>query len=129
MADFAIGRADDGNEKGKVEEEEEEGMFANLFICEQYVTKQFSFWGKKQSLLCSNMSTTDHDLTGQIVWPASKNLSWFIAKNGQELFTDKTVIEVRNKVYDETICASFPLSLVFEVLLILHWLLHISALV
>lgn len=80
------------------EDEEEGGMFAGLFICEQYVAKRFQFWGRKQALLCSNMSTTDHDLTGQIVWPASKNLSWFIAKNGEELFSGKNVIEVRDGV-------------------------------
>lgn len=74
--------------------EEDEDMFGNLFICEHYVKKYFSFWGRPQSLLCSNMSTTDHDLTGQIVWPASKNLSWFIAKNGPDLFAERVVVEV-----------------------------------
>ena len=81
-------------EENENEENNEDDMFANLFVCEQYVVKNFSFWERKQSLLCSNMSTTDHDLTGQIVWPASNNLSWFIAKNGPELFAGKTVIEV-----------------------------------
>jgi hypothetical protein len=91
MADFT-----NANDVEDSVSDEEEGMFANLFICEQYVVKNFSFWNRTQSLLCSNMSTTDHDLTGQIVWPASKNLSWFIAKNGPEIFADKTVVEVIN---------------------------------
>lgn len=76
------------------QEEEEGDIFANLFICEDYVIKKFDFGGCKQSLLCSNMSTTDHDLTGQIVWPASKNLGWFVAKNGTEIFEGKTIIEL-----------------------------------
>jgi hypothetical protein len=87
-----------GEDEEVDEEDEEGGMFAGLFICEQYVAKRFEFWGRKQALLCSNMSTTDHDLTGQIVWPASKNLSWFIAKNGEELFSGKNVIEVKDGV-------------------------------
>ena len=81
---------DEKNEDGG----EEDSMFSSLFVCEEYVEKYFSFWGVEQRLLCSNMSTTDHDLTGQIVWPASKSLSWFIAKNGNELFSGKNVIEV-----------------------------------
>lgn len=81
---------DEKNEDGG----EEDSMFSSLFVCEEYVEKYFSFWGVEQRLLCSNMSTTDHDLTGQIVWPASKSLSWFIAKNGNELFSGKNVIEL-----------------------------------
>ena len=38
---------------------------------------------------------TDHDLTGQIVWPASLLLSWFIhSKIGRDSFENETVLEL-----------------------------------
>lgn len=66
-----------------------------LFVCEKYTEKTFNFdTGTAICLLCSNMSSTDHDLTGQIVWPASIALSWFIAMNRETLFRDKRVLEL-----------------------------------
>lgn len=64
-----------------------------LFICEDYVEKSWQFGELTQPLLCSNMSSTDHDLTGQIVWPACVLLSWFIYHNRAK-FTDKVVVEL-----------------------------------
>lgn len=60
------------------EEYEEEENLYSLFVSEDYITKTFNFQDDVQLLLCSNMSSTDHDLTGQIVWPASILLSWFL---------------------------------------------------
>ena len=85
-----------GNEKVEESDDDEGDVMANLFICEEYVARKFTFWNCQQTLLCSNMSSTDHDLTGQIVWPASKSLSWFIAKNGVDIFYEKVVVEVRD---------------------------------
>lgn len=63
------------------EEDEEDDSFSKLFICEEYVEKTFVFGDEfEQRLLCSNMSSTDHDLTGQIVWPASIQLSWLLVR-------------------------------------------------
>jgi hypothetical protein len=75
------------------EDEEEGGLMFNLFICEDYVEKTWTFGDLDQKLLCSNMSSTDHDLTGQIVWPACVLLSWFIHGN-QKLFENKQVVEL-----------------------------------
>ncbi len=75
---------------------EDDGGDYNLdsfFICEDYVEKTWTFDDVSQSLLCSGMSSTDHDLTGQIVWPASEILSWFVCKN-RHLFQDKVVLEL-----------------------------------
>ena len=36
---------------------------------------------------------TDHDLTGQIVWPACVFLSWFVYTH-QDLFRDRVVLEL-----------------------------------
>ncbi len=76
-----------------VVEEEDEGGLYNFFICEDYVEKSWKFGDLEQKLLCSNMSSTDHDLTGQIVWPACVLLSWFIYTN-QSLFSNKQVVEL-----------------------------------
>jgi hypothetical protein len=75
------------------EDEEEGGLMFNLFICEDYVEKTWTFGDLDQKLLCSNMSSTDHDLTGQIVWPACVLLSWFIHGN-QKLFENRQVVEL-----------------------------------
>ena len=66
------------------EEDEDGSDMYSLFVCEDYVEKSWVFGDLSQSLLCSNMSSTDHDLTGQIVWPACVLLSWFIYSNKTE---------------------------------------------
>lgn len=70
-----------------------EDYLGNLFVCEEYIEKSWTFGGLTQPLLCSNMSSTDHDLTGQIVWPACVLLSWFIYGN-RTLFKGVNVIEL-----------------------------------
>ncbi len=64
--------------RGDLEEVDEENNLYSLFVSEEYVTKTFTFKDDDQVLLCSGMSSTDHDLTGQIVWPASVLLTWFL---------------------------------------------------
>jgi predicted nicotinamide N-methyase len=66
---------------------------SGLFISEEYSMKEFVIGNINQKLLCSNMSSTDHDLTGQIVWPASLQLSWFIYSN-QKYFQRKFILEL-----------------------------------
>jgi hypothetical protein len=60
------------------EDEDNVMSLESFFICEEYIVKTFTFGDLSQSLLCSNMSSTDPDLTGQIVWPAAILLSYFI---------------------------------------------------
>ena len=48
------------------EDGKEEQDLSSLFTCEKYVEKVFQFGHIRQSLLCSNMTSTDYDLTGQI---------------------------------------------------------------
>lgn len=72
---------------------DEEETIYNLFISEDYVEKTWKFGDIEQPLLCSTMSCTSHDLTGQIVWPASELLSWYLVKN-LDVFKDKHVIEL-----------------------------------
>ena len=74
-------------------EEEDEGNLYNLFVCEDYVEKSWTFGDLVQPLLCSNMSSTEYDLTGQIVWPACVLLSWFVYQN-KDLFDGKIVLEL-----------------------------------
>lgn len=78
----------------KDEDEDEEDSLYHFFVCEEYVEKTWNFQTvPQQTILCSKMSTTDHDLTGQIVWPASVILAWFIDKN-YEIFQNKSVLEL-----------------------------------
>lgn len=64
-----------------------------LFVSEEYTEQIFIFDTLSQPLLCSTSSTTDHDLTGQIVWPASLLLSWFVYRNTL-LFKNREILEL-----------------------------------
>ncbi|OQR97888.1 hypothetical protein ACHHYP_09851 [Achlya hypogyna] len=66
---------------------------AALFLNENYTNTEYDFGGIRQNLLSSKAASTDHDLTGQVVWPVSILLSWFVASN-RDLFRGKTVLEV-----------------------------------
>lgn len=74
--------------------EEEEDNLYGLFVCEDYVVKDFVFGDETQQLLCSNMSSTDFDLTGQIVWPASLLLGWFVWAHREDIFRGRTILEL-----------------------------------
>lgn len=75
------------------EDSEDENSLYSFFVCEEYVEKKWLFDDLEQALFCSTMSTTAHDLTGQIVWPASVILAWFITRN-QAIFSNSKVIEL-----------------------------------
>jgi len=75
------------------DQNEESDDLYGLFICEDYQERLFQFEELSQPVLCSGMSSTAHDLTGQIVWPACVLLSWFIHRH-KALFTGKIVLEL-----------------------------------
>ena len=68
-----------------VEEGEENGdeffFDPDLFVNRATKLTSYVIDGLAQPLLASVASTTDHDLTGQIVWPVSIYLAWFVARN------------------------------------------------
>ncbi|KDO29369.1 hypothetical protein SPRG_05905 [Saprolegnia parasitica CBS 223.65] len=67
---------------------------AALFLNENYTNTEYVFNDNiTQNLLSSKAASTDHDLTGQVVWPVSILLSWFVAANNH-LFRGKNVLEV-----------------------------------
>lgn len=72
----------------------EEYYNPDIFISKDYVHRVFEFGPFKQDLLCSAAATTDFDLTGQIVWPASQVLTWFIISKGVEWIAKANVLEV-----------------------------------
>ena len=89
-----IDRKDNTQEEKPQDESDEEDTLYQFFVSEDYIEKKWYFRNvKEQPLLCSPMSSTDYDLTGQIVWPASVILSWFIDKN-YEIFQNKKLIEL-----------------------------------
>mmetsp|Transcript_38300 Transcript_38300/g.50476 ORF Transcript_38300/g.50476 Transcript_38300/m.50476 type:complete len:279 (+) Transcript_38300:260-1096(+) len=65
----------------------------NLFVNEEYTEKEFHIGNYTQPILCLESASTDFDLTGQIVWPVSVFLSWYIAQNCN-LFECKKVVEL-----------------------------------
>ncbi|CAN0068723.1 unnamed protein product [Discosporangium mesarthrocarpum] len=64
-----------------------------LFIDEEYESMEFVFDEVVQPLLCSNAASTDFDLTGQVVWPISIYVAWFVARM-KKLFAGKRVVEL-----------------------------------
>ncbi|KAH3764320.1 protein N-lysine methyltransferase METTL21A [Pelomyxa schiedti] len=64
-----------------------------LFLNEDYSTLSFEFGGVAVNLLALKSASTDHDLTGQVVWPSAQVLSQFIVEN-RDLFRNKEVLEL-----------------------------------
>ena len=85
------GCKDDDNDSNA---SEEGAVMGALFTCEEYILKSWKFGDYDQHLLSSNQSSTDHDLTGQIVWPAAIMLCWFIHCHRVDIFKDAHVIEL-----------------------------------
>lgn len=59
--------------------EDEECFFdPDLFSNKEVSIVTYTIGNEKliQDIICSKAATTDHDLTGQIVWPISIFLSW-----------------------------------------------------
>lgn len=73
---------------------EDEDSLYSLFINEDYKAQTWTFQAEEITLLCSGSSSTDHDLTGQIVWPASIILAWFIHHNRISIFSNCRVLEL-----------------------------------
>jgi len=53
----------------------------------------YNVQGLDQTVWASNASSTDHDQTGEIIWPISVFLAWFVASQG-ECFRGHHVIEL-----------------------------------
>ena len=58
---------------------------AGLFLNEDYDEVAFEVGGVTQRVLCLQSASTDHDLTGQVVWPVSVLLAWFVASRRDRL--------------------------------------------
>lgn len=65
----------------------------SLFISKDYNSINFSYKSTTQDLLSLKSSTTDFDLTGQIIWPAAEFLSKYLIDN-PSLVSDKVVLEL-----------------------------------
>lgn len=75
------------------EEDYEDFFSTDLFVNRSYDAQTFDFGVVQQQLLCSHAASTDHDLTGQVVWPVSAFLAWYLVHHRQEL-VGKNVVEL-----------------------------------
>ncbi|CAD8198988.1 unnamed protein product [Paramecium octaurelia] len=64
-----------------------------IFIPNDYTLTEFKYQDIEIQIYSLNSGSTDFDLTGQIIWPASIELTKFIIDNNQ-LFKDKNVLEL-----------------------------------
>lgn len=65
----------------------------DIFIPSDYTLTEFKYKDVEISLYSLNSASTDFDLTGQIIWPASIELTKFIIDN-KEIFANKNVLEL-----------------------------------
>ena len=62
------------------DEDNEDNFDPGLFLNEDYVEHSYELGdGARQTCLCLEGASTDHDLTGQVVWPVSVALARFVA--------------------------------------------------
>ncbi|KAJ6692183.1 METHYLTRANSFERASE FAMILY PROTEIN-RELATED [Salix purpurea] len=89
------------NREEKEEEEEEEEEIVCLdesfFINDNYQLTTFTFGSQVIELLCLHSSSTDFDLTGQLVWPGAMLLNDYLAKNA-EMLRGCSIIELGSGV-------------------------------
>lgn len=62
------------------------GDCGNLFVNEEYATKDFAFGAHSLRLLVSSAACTDHDLTGQLDWPGARLLCRWLALQPDAFF-------------------------------------------
>ncbi|CAH0515686.1 unnamed protein product [Peronospora belbahrii] len=76
------------------ENEDYEDYFnTELFINRNYVIQEYDFGVTKQKLQSSHAASTDHDLTGQVIWPVSVLLAWYLVAHRHDI-ANKTVVEL-----------------------------------
>ncbi|KAJ6409275.1 hypothetical protein OIU84_008884 [Salix udensis] len=87
------------NREEKEEEEEEEivCLDESFFINDNYQLTTFTFGSQVIELLCLHSSSTDFDLTGQLVWPGAMLLNDYLAKNA-EMLRGCSIIELGSGV-------------------------------
>ncbi|KAH7463765.1 hypothetical protein PRIC1_006533 [Phytophthora ramorum] len=71
----------------------EDFFSTDLFVNRDYATQEFDFGVVKQQLLSSHAASTDHDLTGQVVWPVSAFLAWYLVAHREDI-AGKNVVEL-----------------------------------
>mmetsp|Transcript_11751 Transcript_11751/g.35237 ORF Transcript_11751/g.35237 Transcript_11751/m.35237 type:complete len:254 (+) Transcript_11751:288-1049(+) len=64
----------------------------DLFVDRDYEPRRYEIGNVAATVLCLRAATTDHDLTGQVVWPVSVLLACFLEKSG--VCAGKNVVEV-----------------------------------
>jgi hypothetical protein len=65
-----------------MESETDETYFdASFFVDESYVTKEFVLGPHTIKVMCLQASSTDFDLTGQLIWPGAELLNNYLVQN------------------------------------------------
>ncbi|ETO80969.1 hypothetical protein F444_04645 [Phytophthora nicotianae P1976] len=77
----------------KMTSDYEDFFSTDLFVNRDYESQEFDFGVVKQKLLSSHAASTDHDLTGQVVWPVSAFLAWYLVAHRDEI-AGKNVVEL-----------------------------------
>mmetsp|Transcript_10812 Transcript_10812/g.43775 ORF Transcript_10812/g.43775 Transcript_10812/m.43775 type:complete len:332 (-) Transcript_10812:84-1079(-) len=76
------------------DDEEATLTVGSLFLDTDYAEARYDVAGVAVRLLRLEAAATDHDLTGQVVWPVSILLAWFVASRSPGFFAGQTVVEL-----------------------------------
>eukprot|EP00002_Diphylleia_rotans_P011370 TRINITY_DN2248_c0_g1_i2.p1 TRINITY_DN2248_c0_g1~~TRINITY_DN2248_c0_g1_i2.p1 ORF type:complete len:178 (-),score=34.91 TRINITY_DN2248_c0_g1_i2:475-1008(-) len=74
-------------------EQGEDYFDADLFINKEYTVRNYKYGTFSIDISCLDSSSTDFDLTGQILWPAADVLAYYISTHS-EMFQSKKVLEL-----------------------------------
>jgi predicted nicotinamide N-methyase len=82
------------NDSFDEDSDDEGGAFADFFVDENYQIYNFEFQDIQFDIYHLNTSSTQYDLTGQVIWPASEVLAKFLIDKRDELnLKDKKILE------------------------------------
>lgn len=70
------------------------GLPEDFFVDTSYEEVEFEFNGVKQRLKTLTSGATDYDMTGQVVWPASRLMCWYLSLHAADLIEGRSVLEL-----------------------------------
>jgi hypothetical protein len=81
------------NDKEREDKESISPTLGDFFINRDYITTSHNFESIEVQLDCLTCASTDFDLTGQVIWPAARLLSHFIAASSGGIRSRLSVID------------------------------------
>lgn len=101
--------AEVGSKENNAPDDEDSEIYLDesFFIDDSYVIQSFHYGSHTIDVYCLQSSSTDYDLTGQMIWPGADLMNSFILKNSH-IFQGMSIIELGSGVgITGLLCAQF----------------------